>query len=160
MIQIFDGHYGHHHVLLTPNQLIIVQKTNIAINTLNPLSIGFTRASIIVFLLRIIGFIRKWERLLWAGLVLNFAVMCVNVYINPLLIPIALILMVIGRTGTCITYWIICIPTNKYFYPSTPGWCLNRHTLDLVNQVFAGMCSLLSALDVCSFSSDAVGYSC
>ena len=75
MIEIYDGHYGHHHVLLTPAQLITIQKTNIAVNTFNPVSLAFTRASIIVFLLRIIGSIRKWRRMLHAGLLLNFAIM-------------------------------------------------------------------------------------
>lgn len=75
MLQIYDGGYGRHRKYLNPAQINIVGSSNVAINVLTSNSLCWSRASIIVFLLRIIGSIQRWARLLCFSMGLNLAVM-------------------------------------------------------------------------------------
>ena len=126
MIQCYDGQYGRHVYYLSKDQIVVVVQTNIAVNILNPVALALTRASICIFLLRLIGSVKIWRRLIWAANVLN---VCVAV-------------------GTIIMYGINCIPAskawNQLFDPKTPGWCVNPKVFDDVVKLFSGELSSAS----------------
>ena len=71
MIELYDGKFGHHRTHLKQDEINIDGLMNIACNVLSAASLAFSRASIIVFLLRIIGDIPRWKYSLYVANVLN-----------------------------------------------------------------------------------------
>ena len=116
MVQVYDAHYGHHRVYLSFEQLKILDQTNLAVNIFNPAGLFFARASICVFLLRIVGTFRKWAYTLWFAMFLNAVVFI----------------------GTSITYGVVCIPFRHSYDSKYPGRCMNHNIFDNILKSFSG----------------------
>ena len=116
MVQVYNGHYGHHRIYLTFDQLKIIDQTNLAVNILNPASLFCARASICAFLLRILGTFRTWRYALWMALFLNTSVF----------------------VGTSVTYGVVCVPFRHSYDSKYPGTCMNHVHFDDILKIFSG----------------------
>lgn len=119
MVQVYNGHYGHHLVYLTGEQFKLVAQLNVALNVIDPAAVFFARASICAFLFRMIGDIRKWA----------------------LGIGLAMLLNAVVFIGTSIIFGVQCVPLRHRYDPLSPGKCINLVYFDNVVRVFSGKCS-------------------
>ena len=100
----------------TDPELKILEQVNVADNDMSAFSVFCSRASICVFLLRIVGRIRTWTLLLYLALFLNVCTLI----------------------GTVIAFSVNCVPISKTWNTDTPGWCMGYGTLDALTRAFAG----------------------
>lgn len=115
-VQIYVGGFGRHQYYLTSEQLVVVEKSNVAVNIFLAASFFFSRASICVLLLRVVQKVWLWRWILYGLLVLDAMV----------------------GIGTILVYAFLCVPLDKTWYPEKVGHCMAFSTLDKSATVFAG----------------------
>ena len=116
MLQVYRGHYGHHEVYLTKQQLQLVYQLNVALNIIDPAAVFFARASICAFLFRLIWNVQKGVYVLWLAMCMNAVVFI----------------------GTSITFGVQCIPFKRRYDMTSPGRCMNLVHFDDILRIFSG----------------------
>ncbi|KAI9668867.1 MAG: hypothetical protein M1831_000937 [Alyxoria varia] len=115
LVGIYLGGYGRHTYYLTPAQLVLGAKTNLAFAILLSAAIFSARSSICLLLLRILSKFRLWRWVLYGVLIVNVAVFLFG----------------------SLLWGLSCVPVRKLWYPETPGHCMSLHRLDVATKAFA-----------------------
>lgn len=106
--------YGRHIYYVEPSDLIILLKLNTMVTIAGFVSLAFARASIGIFLFRLVSQVRKWRWAVYVGMALN------------VLQAVALIIL----TG------IQCVPISKLWDPTVGGFCLPRGRFTIADRFF------------------------
>lgn len=116
MIEIYCASYGRHIATLTKPQFHLVVKLSVVISDLSASSLFCARASICVFVFRIVRRIRPWTILIFVAMVLNGCVLI----------------------GNIINFSLNCVPISKIWDSEEAGWCMGFELLDILGKTFGG----------------------
>ena len=111
---LLEHGYGRHIIYVSHSDLIILLKLNTMVTIAGFATLAFARASIGLFLLRLVSQVRKWRWAVYFGMILN------------VLQAVALIIL----TG------IQCVPISKLWDPTVDGFCLPRGRFTIADRFF------------------------